>query len=62
MVECMECGIQVLKKNFNRHLVSKHSELNPVNCDICNKQFKTEWSLRTHQNNVHKIYRSADKI
>jgi len=62
MVECMECGIQVLKKNFNRHLVSKHSELNPVNCDICNKQFKTEWSLRTDQNNVHKIYRSADKI
>ena len=50
-VSCPECGILVLKKNLNRHLL-KHQDDKGEKCFLCDKDFKTKNSLKT----IHSIF------
>ena len=55
LVECPECRSSMLKKNFNRHFAAKHSATIPSTCSLCDKSFKTEWSLKEHERTYHGI-------
>ena len=46
-LSCPECGILVLKKNLNRHLL-KHQDNKGEKCFLGDKDFKTKNSLNQH--------------
>lgn len=55
LVQCPECNTSMLKKNFHRHFSAKHSATIPSVCSLCDKSFKTEWSLKEHERTFHGI-------
>jgi len=58
MVQCLQCGIAIRRKNIHRHIAVKHTETEPSVCTACNRTFKTKWSLKEHERRAHGILQS----
>ena len=53
--KCTECGIQMLKKNFARHMRDMHSDTPKPRalCPLCQKSYKTQDWLKDHIRRGH---------
>nr|XP_033324198.1 protein abrupt-like isoform X23 [Megalopta genalis] len=54
---CDKCGISFTTQHaLLRHITSKHEETRPSTayCNICERFFKTKWSLATHNSKYHR--------
>ncbi|XP_020295984.1 protein tramtrack, beta isoform-like isoform X5 [Pseudomyrmex gracilis] len=55
---CTKCGITFTTQHaLLRHITSKHEDSpnTAAYCNICNRVFKTKWSLATHNSRYHRI-------
>ena len=41
------------KANFNRHILTKHKDLAPVECPVCYKGFSRKDVMKKHMKDVH---------
>ena len=49
IISCNICGINYkYKKNFDRHILIKHSENNEIKCNDCGKQYSRKEHLMRH--------------
>ena len=58
MVQCLHCGVAIRKKNIHRHIAAKHTQTEPSVCTVCNRTFKSKWSLKEHERTAHGILQS----
>ena len=58
MVQCLYCGVAIRKKNIHRHIAVKHTQSQPSVCSLCNRTFKSKWSLKEHERTAHGILQS----
>ncbi|XP_076449418.1 uncharacterized protein LOC143285865 [Babylonia areolata] len=42
------------EKNLHQHMLACHSEVNPVQCDVCNATFNNEHHLKLHKRSSHR--------
>eukprot|EP00092_Neocalanus_flemingeri_P001417 GFUD01001513.1.p1 GENE.GFUD01001513.1~~GFUD01001513.1.p1 ORF type:complete len:332 (+),score=74.33 GFUD01001513.1:302-1297(+) len=57
-VQCPHCAKTMMKRNLHRHITVKHTSIEPSVCNICQKHFKTKWSLKEHERKAHGILQS----
>ena len=48
----------MMRRNLNRHITVKHTNVEPSVCDICQRHFKAKWSLKEHERMAHGILQS----
>jgi len=56
---CFLCGkIAAHIGNMRQHFEAHHFSLGAIQCDVCQKSFKTKHSLATHMSKVHRDTKS----
>ncbi|EDV91849.1 GH24375 [Drosophila grimshawi] len=62
---CSFCKRRLQSMNaLRRHIASRHSEIQSKEheCFICMKNFKTKWSLSTHNSRFHRDARQSKEL
>ena len=58
---CSLCGENFYTKaNLNRHILTKHKDLAPVECPVCYKGFSRKDVMKKHMKDVH--FRTAATV
>ena len=60
-VQCDICFKVIHKHTLNRHKKYQHGTSNPVQCNLCEKIFKNEGTLKGHLRQSHKIYQTSSQ-
>ena len=54
IVECEQCGIKVVKRNLNRHILTVHEKVKTYSCPNCMMLFGAKQVMERHFNKVCK--------
>ena len=54
MVECEQCGVKVVKRNLNRHILTVHEKVKTYSCPNCMMLFGAKQVMERHFNKVCK--------
>merc|ERR1712179_465352 len=60
-VQCDICFKVIHKHTLNRHKKYQHGTSNPIQCNLCEKIFQNEGTLKGHLRQSHKIYQTSSQ-
>jgi len=58
---CPYCDKQMMRRNLQRHILVKHTHLQPSICQICQKTFKSDYSMKEHLRKSHGVLQTQPK-
>merc|ERR1712241_1320011 len=55
---CPYCERTMHQRSLQRHILTQHTETDPIQCELCDEVFRHQGNLKDHIRRKHKIFKN----